>query len=403
MKNRWVILAAGILIQTVLGGIYAWSTFTPYLIDNYGMSKGQSGLVFGLTIAAFTCTMIFAGRVFTKKGPRLTACIGAVLFMLGYLIASFSNGSFPILIVSLSLIGGAGIGFGYVCPLSVGVKWFPAKKGLVTGAAVAGFGGGAVLLSSIAEYFLHSGTDVMVFFRYYSLIAGGILFASALFMANPPFVDKPKPKPDVPTIFTIPFGIITLGMFAGTFAGLLIIGNLAPLLMQAGLTEALAVTSISIFAIGNAAGRITWGHISDRIGYRSIPVSLGCFAVCCVPLVMPIPIWILLPIVGVLGFGFGANFVVYASVISHFYGCEKFPKLYPVCFLGYGIAGIIGPGMGGFFADATGSYNTALYISIALLSATALAATAALRLFDHNYAIQDYCPVLAVVVQHEEE
>ncbi|MFI4910806.1 MAG: MFS transporter [Sedimentisphaeraceae bacterium JB056] len=373
MKNRWVNLIAGILMQTVLGGIYAWSTFTPYLVDNYGLRTAQSGFIFGLNIAVFTIVMIASGRIFTKKGPRFTATIGAILFMCGYVAASFSSGIYPMLLVSLSIVMGAGIGFGYVCPLSVGIKWFPDKKGLVTGAAVAGFGGGAVLLSSIAQHFLTTGMDVLVFFRYYGLVSGGILLLSASFMANPPSSGNGQVQQQKDaSIWNLAFAIITLGMFAGTFAGLLIIGNLTPLLLKSGLTATQAVTSISIFAVGNAVGRITWGHISDHLSYKCIPLSLCCFSFFCVFLLLPLPIWAIMLTVGFLGFGFGANFVIYASTISSIFSIEAFPKLYPICFLGYGIAGIIGPGLGGYLADATGSYNTALYISIAMLTAVGI-------------------------------
>ncbi|MBD3394104.1 MAG: MFS transporter, partial [Chitinivibrionales bacterium] len=131
--NRWLVLVAGCLIQTVLGGIYAWSTFVPYLIKDYGLSTGQCGFIFGVTILTFASTMIFTGRVLIKKGPRFTALIAAGLFTSGYLFASMSGGSFALLLLSLGGIVGIGIGFGYVCPLSVGMKWFPDKKGLVTG------------------------------------------------------------------------------------------------------------------------------------------------------------------------------------------------------------------------------------------------------------------------------
>jgi OFA family oxalate/formate antiporter-like MFS transporter len=266
----------------------------------------------------------------------------------------------------------------------VGVKWFPDKKGLVTGAAVAGFGGGAVLLSSIAEHFLHQGVDVMIFFRWYGIVSGTILLTSALFLANPPSEAYAGQEQKKASVLSLPFAVITLGMFSGTFAGLLIIGNLTPIVLNAGLMENQAVFSISIFAIGNAIGRISWGHISDSIGFKTIPLSLICFAVFCVLLLLPLSSGLLLTTVGLLGFGFGANFVIYASTISHFFGVEAFPKLYPLCFLGYGIAGIIGPGLGGFIADATGSYNTALYISIALVSAVGILAAAMKRVFKHD-------------------
>jgi len=385
MKNRWLVLGAGVVIQTILGGIYAWSTFVPWLIHTHDLTAGQCGFIFGLTIASFTVAMTFAGRVLIKKGPRFTAAIGAALFMTGYLLASVSNGSFPMLLFSIGGIVGAGIGFGYVCPLSVGMKWFPKKKGLVTGVAVAGFGGGAILLSSVSESLLVAGMDVLVFFRWLGLFAGLILFVAAMFLVEPPSSKKSSVKnTGKPGVWNLPFGIISLGMFAGTFAGLLIVGNLTPLVMMGGLTEGQAVLSVSIFALGNASGRIIWGHLSDRLGYSSIPISLGIFALLGLLLLIPLPKGILFIIVGFLGFGFGANFVIYASAVSRFFGIESFPRIYPICFLAYGFAGLIGPGIGGLLADYTGSYRTALILSISIVAIAAIFSFTKLKAFKQD-------------------
>lgn len=116
MKNRWISLTAGVMIQIILGGIYAWSTLIVHLGETYGITKGQGGFIFGLCITTFTITMVFAGRFLVAHGPQLTAGIGSVLFSGGYLIASFSGGSYALLLLGLGVVTGAGIGFGYVCP-----------------------------------------------------------------------------------------------------------------------------------------------------------------------------------------------------------------------------------------------------------------------------------------------
>ncbi|MDT8390825.1 MAG: MFS transporter [Lentisphaeria bacterium] len=372
MRRRWLILAAGCLIQTILGGIYAWSTFVPYLMKTHDLTAGQCGFIFGVTILTFTVSMIAAGRLLTRKGPRLTASVAACLFMSGYLLASVSGDSFPVLLLGVGVIAGAGIGFGYVCPLSVGMKWFPHKKGLVTGVVVAGFGGGAVLLATVAEYLLIEGMDVLVFFRWFGVCSGAVLFLAASVLADPPSSGTGTQAFQAAAgAFTWPFFLIATGMFAGTFAGLLIIGNLAPMVIKAGLTEGQAAVSISVFAVGNAAGRIAWGHAFDGIGHKTMPLSLGGFALTAGLLLTPLPVWGLFLCVGLLGFGFGANFVVYASAISRHFGASAFPRLYPWCFLAYGVAGLIGPGVGGYLADVTASYTVPLYICVALVAAAA--------------------------------
>jgi len=382
VNNRWLVLAAGSLIQTVLGGIYAWSTFVPYLMKDYGLSSGQCGFIFGLTILTFTTAMIFAGQLIVKKGPRLTALISAALFMCGYLLASISGGSFVLLLLSLGLITGCGIGFGYVCPLSVVIKWFPDKTGLVTGVTVAGFGAGAVLLSSIADHFLLNGIEIERFFRWFGVCSGGLLFAAALCLSEPSLKRRePARIFDIADVFSWPFYLCSVGFFAGTFAGLLIISNLTPLVLKAGLTVKQAALSVSVFAVGNGLGRVVWGKLFDHLNYKSIPLSLGGFAVAAGVLLLAVPEWLLIFSVSMIGFCFGANFVIYTSTISRFFGVASFPRLYPICFMAYGVAGVIGPGFGGFLADATGTYSTSIYTCIALVSCAGVLSVLKLHVF----------------------
>lgn len=369
MNNRWLILASGCLIQTILGGIYAWSTFVPHLAKNYALSYAQCGLIFGMTFLTFTSAMIVAGQVLSRKGPRFTAIIASILFASGYLLASMSEGSFLLLLLSLGCITGCGIGFGYVCPLSTGMKWFPDNKGLVTGVAVAGFGAGAIVLSWIADFFLVRGTDILVFFRWFSLGSGLLLLTSALLLCDPP--DPPFASSKAgnrSAFFTWPFILCATGMFSGTFAGLLIVGNLTPMILKTGLEKSQAVFAVSLFAIGNGGGRILWGKLFDLLNYKCIPWSLGSLAVPTAMLLFPLPARFLLPTVILAGISFGANFVIYAATITRFFGTGLFPHLYPVCFMAYGIAGLIGPGLGGALADKTGSYHSAIAICITLLS-----------------------------------
>ncbi|TVM15345.1 hypothetical protein DPQ33_15395 [Oceanidesulfovibrio indonesiensis] len=376
--TKWTVLFAGVAIQMILGGVYAWSEFVPHLTAEYGLNNSQCGLIFGATIAMFTLTMIPAGRFLQKYGPRLTASIGAILFTTGYVLASFSQGEFLLLLICLSGITGAGIGFGYICPLTVGMKWFPDNKGLVTGVSVAGFGGGAVLLSTIAQHLLAGmGMDVMQVFRLVGTGSGLLAFASAMLMRLPSEASSTAvtvgTMPAAGDVFTSRnFILIFLGMFCGTFAGLLVVGNLKPLALSMGLTAASATLSISLFALGNAAGRILWGQIHDRIGsHLAIVFSLIFLGACLVLLLTGAPGTIVLASVFLVGVGFGACFVVYASSVVELFGTRLFPQLYPVCFLGYGLAALVGPSIGGWIADTTGSYVPAIVLSTAIVLAMA--------------------------------
>ncbi len=371
--RKWIVLAAGVVLQTILGGIYAWSAFVPSLTSSYGLTKGQCGLIFGVMIAVFTMAMIPAGRLLQKHGPRVTAGVGAILFATGYILASFSGGSFPALLAGLGLVSGAGIGFGYVCPLTVGMQWFPKNKGLVTGVAVAGFGGGAILLSSLTVFLLDSvHINVLSVFRVVGIVLGGVAFVSAMAMSEPERRNRSSARSAPQRIGThlasATFWLICLGMFAGTFAGLLAVGNLKPLALSMGLDGRCATLSITLFAIGNAVGRIFWGQLHDRLGSQTtIILSLGVLGVALFPFLLKPQTNVVLLAALVSGVGFGGCFVVYAASIVEYFGVVLFPRLYPLCFLGYGLAGLTGPGLGGWIADATGSYSSAVIMSISIV------------------------------------
>ncbi len=364
--KKWVVLLAGVISQTSLGGIYAWSTFVPFLMESYGFSAAKCGIIFGATIAVFSVATIPAGRFLLKHGPRLTATIGALLFISGYIVASFSQGSFPIILIGLGLISGIGIGFGYVCPLSVGIRWFPRNKGLVTGAAVAGFGMGAILLSSAAQLLLQT-MDVLAVFRIVGSVFGSTALIAALFLSLPPNtrLESSASESSLQSfVLSAQFLLLCLAMFASTFAGLLISGNLKPLKLSLGLSETHATMTISLFAVGNAAGRLFWGIIHDRYKSRiTILLGLGSLFLSILPLLIFTGAIQLLVVSIWIGFGFGACFVVYASSIVEFFGERNLPRLYPICFMAYGLAALTGPFAGGWMADLSGSYSNALIMS----------------------------------------
>lgn len=369
--KKWVVLCAGVVLQAILGGVYAWSVFAPGLAAEHGLSNAQSGLVFGVTIGVFTVAMVPAGRLMRHVGPRPLAVSGALCFAVGYVAASFSGGRFPFLLVSLGGLIGVGIGAGYVCPLSVAMKWFPHHKGLVTGVAVAGFGGGAVLLSLLAQHLqADRGWPVLHVFRLVGILFGGVAVVAGLLLCEPPQAADGTRRAAAdscaikPLVLSVPFGLLCAGMFAGTFAGLVVVGNLAPIMVSNGLAESVAVLSISVFALGNASGRIFWGHVHDRFGgHMAIPLSLLTLAIALSAVALRLPALAMLAAVALCGIGFGACFVVYASSTVELFGVDLFPRLYPICFLGYGVAGIVGPGVGGWIADVSGSFAVPVALS----------------------------------------
>ncbi|MFZ1947119.1 MAG: MFS transporter, partial [bacterium] len=147
--NRWWIVFAAVIIQLCLGAIYAWSVFRIPLQDQLGISATRASLPFSIVLIFFALATVLGGRLQDKMGPRRVAILGGVLLAIGMMLASRSH-SIGMLILSYGIISGIGIGFAYVCPISAGVKWFPDKRGLITGLAVAGFGAGGFFVAPLA-------------------------------------------------------------------------------------------------------------------------------------------------------------------------------------------------------------------------------------------------------------
>jgi len=180
------------------------------------------------------------------------------------------------------------------------------------------------------------------------------------------------------------FFICAIGIFAGTFAGLFINGNLIPILSENGIPHHQALKAIPLFAVGNALGRITWGHFFDTLGYKSIPISLIGLSIVSLFLILPLSSWVLFLDIILIGFFFGSNFVIYASSIARYFGQTLFSTLYPMVFLAYGIAGFIAPGIGGYFIDLTGSFHISLFVAISIVLSAGVLSIVRLAVFNNS-------------------
>lgn len=368
--NRFVILAAAVVVQACLGGVYAWSAFSAALRSACDLTSAQTQSAFGLAIAMQAVAMLFGGRWIGRVGARRMVLGGGILFGAGYLLSACSGGRFVPILAGSGLLVGLGIGLGYVSALTTVAQWFPRHKGLVIGVTVAGFGLGAMILSGLVTRLLGAGIPVLEVFSIIGCVYAAIIMAAGTLLLPPPRRDG---EPDaVARGSRARLGrdgrVLVAGMFCGTFAGLLVIGNLVPLGLQGGLAIHWATAAIGCFALGNTAGRVVWGWLVDRIGYRAVPYSLLFMAVVLagLPAMLPHPLLFLCAAV-LAGFGFGANFVLYAAQVAARHGTGGLTTLYPRIFLAYGVAGITGPTMGGSIHDWTGSYVPAIGIATVLL------------------------------------
>lgn len=374
--KRWVSLIAAVCMQTCLGVVYSWSTFVPALSQEHGVHPGIAGLIFGVCIASFTVSMIFGGTLQQKVGPRWVGATGGLLFLTGYLGGSLSGGNVPLLLAGFGVVAGVGIGFGYVCPLAISIRWFPKHKGLITGITVAGFGLGAVFFSKAGLFWLEKGFPVLTILRGIGCFTG----ATVILMSFLLFLPEQKNQMPLKRVSEVPLGEILklrefrflfFMIFCGTFGGLLIIGNLKSIGLSIGLSAEHATFPITLFAIGNASGRILWGIIYDGLGARIISWCMLLLAVGAglMGLSGSLPAYYLSAVL--IAFSYGGFFVFIAARVADSFGAHRIGEIYPFVFLGYGIAGLIGPASGGWLLHVSGSRvaATACVVAVALIGA----------------------------------
>src|SRR5437660_7391946 len=183
--NRWVVAIAGVFLQIVLGAVYAWSVFRIPLSKQFGWSISEVTTTFTISIFVLGFAAFFGGLWMNKSGPRVVAVTGAILYGVGVFLASFSANKLWWLYLSYGFIGGLGLGLGYIVPVATLVKWFPDRRGLITGIAVGGFGAGALITAPVATRLIQS-VGVLPTFAYLGVAYFIVAVIAAMFMHNPP-------------------------------------------------------------------------------------------------------------------------------------------------------------------------------------------------------------------------
>lgn len=401
--NRWLVVVGAILIQLALGAIYAWSVFTPDLA-NAGWSKMETQVVFSVGLAAFALFMVFAGKRLNAWGPQKLAFLGGIVLGLGYALAGLFGGTnFWSLVLFIGLLGGAGIGFAYVVPIAVGMRWFPDKKGMITGLAVAGFGFGAMGWVKLAGSWGHliQNMGLSNTFTVYGIAFAAMVIIGGLWMKYPPegWLPKGYSAPDANAtgaaargtvnftssqmLKTPQFYMIFLTFVFSAGAGLMSIGlmKLYPIeaLQNAGMdpvsASAVAGTAMAVFfSLANGLGRILWGMMSDKLGRKtSIIIMTATQGIIVILFTFMAGNEILLYIGATLiGFNFGGNFALFPTITADTFGTKNVGQNYPFVFLSYGVGGILGPMLGGRLGDL-GNFGLAFTITgVAVLIGTVL-------------------------------
>jgi len=398
IMNRYNVILGAVLIQLSLGAIYAWSVFTPAL-KAAGRSKLDTQVVFAVGLVTLAVVMVFAGRALSTWGPRALAIAGGVILGSGYALTGLLGATeFWIVLIGVGVVGGAGIGLGYVVPIAVGMRWFPDKKGLIAGLAVAGFGFGAMGWVKIAGTWggLIAGVGLANTFIVYGAAFAVLILVGSLWMRMPPegwspagYVAPAAAAGRGGQEFTVremlrtpQFYLVFLTFAASAGAGLMSIGLMKLYPMEAlqasgyGVVEASAIAGTAMavfFSLANGIGRIAWGTLSDRIGRKNavmamtISQSVFLFAFTS----MAGSEYLLYIGAALIGFNFGGNFALFPTLTADIFGNARVGENYPMVFLSYGVGGIAGPVLGGMLGDM-GNFPLAFAICAAACIAGAL-------------------------------
>jgi len=387
-KKRWVIAIAAVVMQLCLGTVYAWSVFKIPLKQAHGWAETPTQVTFMICIGMIGLSAAFGGMLVDKKGPRFVATIGGILFGVGTLLAGLADqvGNLWLLYLGFGLIAGLGNGFGYVTPIATLIRWFPDKRGLVTGLAVMGFGAGAFFMGQIAPGMIAGfkvvdaatgkimSSGVANTFYIWGIIFLILVTGAAQFYKNPPKGWTPAgytpAASSVSAANSFMFGEavktpqwwMLWGMLAlNVSAGLGLISQLSPISQELykplvnpsftgdQIVKALAAaggTVVAISAIFNGLGRLFWAKISDNIGRKAV---FGIMFITQAALYLLVAMGVVssyyffLVVACYLLACYGGGFATMPAFAADSFGPGYIGKVYGFMLTAWSVAGIIGP------------------------------------------------------------
>lgn len=393
-------------MQVLLGLLYSWSVFRGPLTQLHGWTKAETIAPYRYSMLAFAAGMIVAGFWQDRKGPRIVATVGGLLIGTGCLLAAWLGDTVNGLVLSYGLVTGLGVGFAYVTPIAMCVKWFPDKRGMIVGLAVMGFGIGPLVFGPLLEALIgRDATQLAVTIPRTFLILAAIFFVGVIGAAQLYRVPPPGWRPEGWTpppgrmaaveinpsgmLRTWQFYVLWLVYFLGTSVGLTAIGEATPQLRELAVATTVisAGVALGIMAIFNGAGRLAWGSFSDRFGRKPATLAMAVVSVvaCMGFLRSATGFWMLLAGLCFAAFAYGGYLALMPSFTADYYGPKNVGANYGLLFSAWGVCGFLVPG---YFAgimdkarvagDLASGYQQ-VYTTLAVLAILGAAMTALLR------------------------
>ncbi len=378
--SRWWRVVGGMSMNLALGSLYAWSVFVAPLEKEFGWKRADTSSVFGWAVIVFAISFIIAGRLQDKFGPFWVSVTGGLLVSLGFFLCSFTS-SLTYLIVCFGVLGGIGNGFGYSTPIPVMAKWFPDKRGLAVGLAVAGYGGGSAIFGPLANLKLIPAYGWRPTFQILGAIFLVMTMVGAFLLRNPPVGYKPAGWTPAPAskaaataydfkpsevLATPTFYFMWIAYALGTFAGFMAISQLVPFAKSQGIPgTALQTMTLFVGAFGNASGRILSGWLSDALGRLNVLRLMIAVSAIAMPVLYMVGgnVTLLYALVFAVYWCYGTQLSVNASTTSDFWGTKNAGINYGMLFTAWGVTGYFASKAGGRLFDKYHNYQAAFYLA----------------------------------------
>ena len=383
MNKRWPIAGAAVLTHVCLGSVYAWSVFIPALQRQTGWTKPQLTWAFSLAIACLGLTAALASKLMQRLGPRASVRLSALFFAVGLVGAGLAVRlhSLPMLYAFYGVIGGFGLGLGYVPPVTTLMRWFADRKGLATGLAVGGFGLGALVASFSAEALLER-LPCSATFMVLGLAYGLVLWLASRWLRLPEPAGAAAPAAaGFAFLAEGRFWLLWTVFFLNIATGILLIALARPMLEEAaGAAKGLsgpvipAVTAVALMGLCNGLGRLGWSSLSDRVGRTRTWMGMFLLQALVFWLLRSTPSpWLLAVGLWLIASCYGGAFAICPALVADSFGQARAPRIYGMSLTAWGAAALVSPPLAARLREVLGSYT-------AILGCCALACLAGLGL-----------------------
>ena len=362
--GRWGALAGGVLVQLVIGGVYAWSLFARALTQPGALALGpvEAAIPFEVAIGMIFLGASVGGRLQDRSSPRVVALVGVVLYAVGHLVASLATGPGALawLIAGYGVVGGFGLGMAYIVPVALLQKWFPRHRAVVTGLAVGGFGFGATVTAPLAQFLVGLTPDAPALaFRTLGLAYLVVGALGAALLASPPAVASGPAAGESLTVAealrTPHWYLLTATLTVAVVAGIALISMMATVAVDVGGFDVGAAAGVvGVLALFNGAGRVVWAAVAQRVG--PVPVLATILVLEGAALVV-LPhargVWLVV-LAAVVYLCYGGAFGTLPSAAGATFGLAHAGAIYGLILIGWSLAGVVGPLVGAALAGASG-------------------------------------------------